>query len=103
MLPPTNEGDQQGVMRKKLLDRMNRLQRDIRHWSCAGLGGRSHADRLQRLKERADRLLETIKQELEIPALEENLDYARNPYNRLWVDGKLVPHTVAIWSDDVKE
>ena len=54
------------------------------------MGGR--VVRLERLKERAEKLLAKVTKELGLAALEENLDIARNPYNRLWVDGKLVPH-----------
>ena len=81
-------------MQQRLFDRMNNLQRDIKRWSpCPDRAyGRLWGDRLARLKERVDSLLEAIRNELGVAALEENLDYARNPNNRLWVDDKLVPH-----------
>lgn len=88
-------------MQQRLFDRMNNLQRDIKRWSCR-IHSTKHAEKLARLKERADTLLEAIRNELGIAALEENLEYARNPYNSLWVDRKLVPH-VEVSSEEVTE
>ncbi len=79
-------------MRQSLFDRMNNLQRDIKRWTRRRVGRPEYLDVLEPLKERVDSLLEVIKRELCVAALEHNLELARNPANRLWVDDKMKPH-----------
>src|SRR6266540_2065543 len=67
-------------MQQRLFDKMNNVQRDLK--DCSWFGSEKNIARLEWLKERADILLNQIKEELGVTQLEKALEESRKEYSQ---------------------